>query len=180
MQTEINRLSIADGLIANDLNLLACTLKSCSEQEARNLVDDVFRYAALDISTRDKIAQMTETDIDRLQRYETEHRGTLFDIILKCYETDSITARQHRASDRNSSFRRYFGSVLVFFAACYIVFITWMPIPENNIRFADTILGFLLGTVITTVINFFFGSSSFRKANSSDQEDPPDNGIHEK
>ena len=45
------------------------------------------------------------------------------------------------------------------FAAGYIGFITFGHIPEDNQRFADTILGFLLGTVVATILQFFFGSS---------------------
>jgi hypothetical protein len=44
-------------------------------------------------------------------------------------------------------------------AALYIAFITFGEIPEANVRFADTILGFLLGTVVATIIQFFMGSS---------------------
>lgn len=44
-------------------------------------------------------------------------------------------------------------------AAVYIGFITFSVIPDTNIRFADTILGFILGTVIATMLNFWFGSS---------------------
>lgn len=45
------------------------------------------------------------------------------------------------------------------FAAGYIGFITFGTIPADNQRFADTILGFLLGTVVATILQFFFGSS---------------------
>lgn len=45
------------------------------------------------------------------------------------------------------------------FAAGYIAFITFGTIPADNQRFADTILGFLLGTVVATILQFFFGSS---------------------
>ena len=34
-----------------------------------------------------------------------------------------------------------------------------LEIPKENIRFADTILGFLLGTIISAIIQFFYGSS---------------------
>jgi hypothetical protein len=34
-----------------------------------------------------------------------------------------------------------------------------MTIPAANVRFADTVLGFLLGTIIATIINYFYGSS---------------------
>lgn len=55
--------------------------------------------------------------------------------------------------------RNTLAAVWTTFAIVYILFITFHDIPENNIRFADTILGFLLGTVVATIINFFFGSS---------------------
>lgn len=52
------------------------------------------------------------------------------------------------------------------FAMGYIVGITMFDIPQSNVRFADTILGFLLGTVISVIISFFFGSS--RQSQSKD------------
>lgn len=44
-------------------------------------------------------------------------------------------------------------------AVGYIFLITFLTIPEANVRFADTTLGFLLGTIVATIINYFFGSS---------------------
>lgn len=52
-----------------------------------------------------------------------------------------------------------FASLWSLFAATYIGFITFGHIPQDNQRFADTILGFLLGTVVATILQFFFGSS---------------------
>ena len=53
----------------------------------------------------------------------------------------------------------YFATFWSCCAALYIGFITFGPIPAANVRFADTILGFILGTVIASIMNFFFGSS---------------------
>lgn len=44
-------------------------------------------------------------------------------------------------------------------AVVYIFMITFMTIPTANVRFADTVLGFLLGTIVATIINYFYGSS---------------------
>ena len=44
-------------------------------------------------------------------------------------------------------------------AVIYIGFVTFSEIPVANVRFADTILGFLLGTVIATMLNYWLGSS---------------------
>lgn len=42
----------------------------------------------------------------------------------------------------------------------YIFMITFVNIPVDNVRFSDTVLGFLLGTVIATIMNYFLGSSN--------------------
>lgn len=44
-------------------------------------------------------------------------------------------------------------------AVVYIFMITFVNIPAANVRFADTVLGFLLGTIVATIINYFYGSS---------------------
>lgn len=46
----------------------------------------------------------------------------------------------------------------------YIFGITFLGVPKDNVRFADTILGFMLGTLIATMIQFFFGSSKSSQA----------------
>ena len=45
------------------------------------------------------------------------------------------------------------------FSALYIVLITFIDISPQATRFADTILGFMLGTLIATMITYFYGSS---------------------
>jgi len=41
----------------------------------------------------------------------------------------------------------------------YFFSVTFIPIPEQGQRFADIILGFLLGTAVATIIGFFYGNS---------------------
>lgn len=45
------------------------------------------------------------------------------------------------------------------FSAGYLTAITFLPIPEENLRFADMFSGFLLGTVISSLIQYRYGSS---------------------
>lgn len=49
-------------------------------------------------------------------------------------------------------------------ACLYIGFITFADIPEKNLRFVDTILGVVIGGVITTLLSFFYGSSQGSRA----------------
>jgi hypothetical protein len=77
--------------------------------------------------------------------------------------TADARAMQVAALDQSDVFSKRFTMYLTSFwsvcAAVYIGFITFSVIPESNVRFADTILGFILGTVIATMLNFWFGSS---------------------
>ena len=49
------------------------------------------------------------------------------------------------------------------FAMVYFAFVTFGTVAESGIRMADTILGVLIGTVLTGFFNFFFGSSKGSK-----------------
>lgn len=77
--------------------------------------------------------------------------------------TADARAMQVAALAQSDVFSKRFTMYLTAFwslcAAAYVGFITFSIIPEQNVRFADTILGFILGTVIATMLNFWFGSS---------------------
>jgi hypothetical protein len=74
-------------------------------------------------------------------------------------------AREMQAAALNQSdifskrFVYYFAAFWSLCSVAYIGFITFANIPAANVRFADTILGFLLGTVVATILNFFYGTS---------------------
>jgi hypothetical protein len=56
-------------------------------------------------------------------------------------------------------FTYYFIAAWSVFAMVYIPAMTFCDIPEKNVRFADTILGFLLGTIVASMFAFLLGSS---------------------
>lgn len=53
----------------------------------------------------------------------------------------------------------YFAAAWSIFCFIYIPTITFLSIPVANQRFADTILGFLLGTILASMFGFFYGNS---------------------
>lgn len=53
----------------------------------------------------------------------------------------------------------WYAAFITLFACSYIAAITFFTVPESSTRFADTALGFILGTMISAVIQFFYGSS---------------------
>lgn len=71
-------------------------------------------------------------------------------------------AMQTAAFKQNDPFVKRFIYYLASFwsvvATAFIFLIVVYPIPEANLRFADVVLGFVLGTIIATIIQFFFGS----------------------
>lgn len=110
-----------------------------------------------------------EAEFERLIRdYELEE--------LKMILTDVADARdlQKTALGQNDIFSKRFlywlaaGSLFLGFV--YIFVITFVTIPESNQRFADTILGVVIATIITTIYNFFFGSSKGSKDKDEKQQ----------
>lgn len=53
----------------------------------------------------------------------------------------------------------YFAIFWSIFAVVYLTSITFIEIPKENIRFADTVVGFTLATIVGTLMGFFYGNS---------------------
>ena len=53
----------------------------------------------------------------------------------------------------------YFIAVWSCFAIVFIPSLIWAPIPESGQRYADTILGYVMGTIVTSMFAFLLGSS---------------------
>jgi ABC-type phosphate/phosphonate transport system permease subunit len=72
---------------------------------------------------------------------------------------------QKVALQQNDLFSKRFVYYLATFwsivGASYLFFATFTTVV--NPKMADTVLGFLLGTIVATIINFFFGSSQGSK-----------------
>lgn len=115
-----------------------------------------------------KLAEIELNKQDILQKFILEKREQELREDKMSYEnTDSARRMQMAALSQGDIFSKrfayYFGAIWSLAAMVYIGFITFGYIPPENTRFADTILGFVLGTVVATIINFFFGSSNGSK-----------------
>lgn len=83
----------------------------------------------------------------------------------KAYLADTQSARQMQIAALQQSdvfskrFVYYFAIGWSVATMVYLAAATFAPIPPAQLRLADTILGFMLGTLISTIIQFFFGSS---------------------
>jgi len=85
-------------------------------------------------------------------------------------------AALQQGDSRAKHFVMDFGWFWSVFACAYIGFITFGSIPAANVRFADTILGFVLGTIVSTVLNFFYGSAH----SSNDKQETIKEVLHDK
>jgi hypothetical protein len=124
-------------------------------------------------------SELTPQDTITLRQFEMEHEEELMKMKLEedkltkaideMYLVDTQNARgmQVAALEQEDklakNFIYYFAIFWSLAAAGYICAITFMNIPETSIRFADTILGFLLGTIVAQIISFFYGSSKSSK-----------------
>jgi hypothetical protein len=109
---------------------------------------------------------MNAEDITRLRERAMQHEEFMVEQANK--NTADARAMQIAALINGNGISRSFVYVLATFwslvAASYIFMITMVTIPTDNVRFADTVLGFILATVVATILNFFFGSSAGSKA----------------
>jgi hypothetical protein len=126
-------------------------------------------------------ASLSKEDYVKLKQFEMDHEEELIRLrqeddklsvaIDKMYLDDVANARkmQEAALAQNDVTSKRFIYNFAWFwslmACIYLGFVTFGEIPQQNVRFADTILGFVLGTLISTIIFFFFGTSrsSYKK-----------------
>jgi hypothetical protein len=120
-------------------------------------------------------ATLSEEDKLKLKQYEMEHEAELMDLQLKnnalgvelekAYLADRQSARDMQIAALGQSdlfakrFIYYFAIAWSVFAMVYVGAITMFQIPTANVRFADTVLGFLLGTVVSGLMSFFYSST---------------------
>ena len=108
--------------------------------------------------------ELTAEDKQKIMDSQIEIMKIDFEKIkLDFDKTNSARDMQKVALQQDDTFSKryvyYLATFWSFVAVGYIFLITFITIPEANIRFADTTLGFLLGTIVATIINYFFGSS---------------------
>jgi hypothetical protein len=108
---------------------------------------------------------MTQDDIKALRDRAMQHEEFMVEQANK--NTADARAMQVAALNQTDLFSKRFVMYLAMFwsitAVLYIFLITFTVIPVLNVRFVDTVLGFLLGTVVATILNFFLGSSASSK-----------------
>jgi hypothetical protein len=99
-------------------------------------------YASLKQAAMKHEEFMAEMDLKNMEGARNMHMSAM--------KSDDIVVRQ---------FPYWFMGFWSVLSASYIGMITFASIPEQNVRFADTILGFVLGTMVASMFQFLLGSS---------------------
>ena len=143
--------SIVSGLIANGLPKVA-------DAVIEKGVDYVQDKMGIELKPE---GQATKEDYAKLQAEAMKHEEFMAELDLKNME--GARNMQLKAMDSEDPLVRRFVYFFIagwsILSALYIGFITFGYIPEQNIRFADTILGFVLGTMVASMFQFLLGSS---------------------
>jgi uncharacterized membrane protein YwzB len=143
--------SIVSGLITNGLPKVADAVM----EKGVDYVQD-----KLGIQLKPE-GEATKEDYAKIQAEANRHEEFMAENDLK--NMQGARAMQEKAMDSDDPLVRRFVYFFIAFwsvlSATYLGFITFGTIPEANVRFADTIVGFVLGTMVAAMFQFLLGSS---------------------
>ena len=143
--------SIVSGLISNGLPKVADAVMEKG-------VDYVQDKLGVELKPE---GQMNPEDVSKLKEAAMKHEEFMAEMDLKNMEGARNMQLQAMQSDDPlvRRFVYYFIAFWSILSSIYIGCITFIDIPDENVRFADTILGFVLGTMVASMFQFLLGSS---------------------
>ena len=143
--------SIVSGLISNGLPKVA-------DAVIEKGVDYVQDKMGIQLKPE---GEATKEDYAKIQAEANRHEEFMAENDLK--NMQGARAMQEKAMDSDDPlvrrFAYYFMGAWSLFAMIVIPCLIWVPIPENQMRFADAFQGFLLGTIVAAMFQFLLGSS---------------------
>lgn len=159
--------TVGNLLISNGVKVLGNTIKNATEDGLEKVNDLVKENTGIELFDTER--ELTDEQYLELKKLESNHATELCNLMVeyaKVAAADTANAREaytKALATYPGWFQTNFIYVFAFFwsifATVYILLITVTNIPAENQRFADTILGFVLGTVIASMLQFFYGSS---------------------
>lgn len=150
-------------LLQNGLNLLGNAVLA----KGQDWVENKIGVKLAPNLTPEQIVQLKQAEMlheaELLRIAQEDRKLDLAEIDALLRDTQSARSMQTAALNQEDVFAKrfiyYFSIFWGLFAALYVAAITFGNVPEQNVRFADTVLGFLLGTLISQIVAFFYGSS---------------------
>jgi hypothetical protein len=144
-------MSIVNGLIANNMPKVA-------DAVIEKGVDYVQEKMGITLKPEH---EATKEDYEKWNAEAAKHEEFMAELDEKSRQR--ATDMQMKAMDSDDPFIRRF---LYYFIGCWSAFsmvfipcLIWASIPESGQRYADTILGYVMGTIVTSMFAFLLGSS---------------------
>jgi hypothetical protein len=126
---------------------------SAATGDFKGVVKEVGDILGMDTSEEGKA--LSEEFKLKLEEFELEYARLLV------ADRDSARDMQKKSLDTSDKFSSRFIYYLAIFwsfiGATFIVLVFFVSPPEENLRLVDTLEGFLLGTIVSTIIGYFFG-----------------------
>jgi hypothetical protein len=144
-------MSIVNGLIANNMPKVA-------DAVIEKGVDYVQEKMGITLKPEH---EATKEDYEKWNAEAAKHEEFMAELDEKSRQR--ATDMQMKAMESDDPLIRRF---LYYFIACWSLFsmifipcLIWASIPESGQRYADTILGYVMGTIVTSMFAFLLGSS---------------------
>jgi hypothetical protein len=143
--------SIVSGLIQNNMHKVADAVMDKG-------VDYVEQKMGIKLKPE---GEATKEDYEKWNAEAAKHEEFMAEMDLKNMEgaRNMQLAAMQSEDPLVRRFVYFFISFWSILSAAYIGCITFVDIPDENVRFADTILGFVLGTMVAGMFQFLLGSS---------------------
>jgi hypothetical protein len=166
--------AIAPGLAQKGLDLLSGAILGATDKGVEKLTEVVRQSTGIDIT---QPAELDNDAVERLRIWERENaawlsylaevdRNDVERMRVQAADLDSARAMQNAAIASNERVtQRFLYFFATFLTGLTFVFIFWASFGHDfaanpgSERIIDTILGFLLGVALSSIVQFFFGSS---------------------
>jgi len=160
--------SVGGLLVEKGLSFIKDLFSGMTDHGAILAKEFIKEKTGVDVTSKEQLTALTTEDTDRLKQTVLDNMDTLMDLKIRYRQQDLnnvISAREMNMQMAEHgvrgfmSFTNFIALILILFMVTFFPCMVFLTIPEDNVRFADTILGFMLGSVVGVVVNFYFGSS---------------------
>lgn len=151
-----------------DLKILPSIFLHCTEDMCHRICEDIKDETSIDLLDTHQISELDDAKIAALFDYEEKHIDNLITLVAQSPHEDKKTRNRYNgtaetkftvANDRIAWAVFWYAIFLSVSAIGFVLLLVVYPIAPQNVRFADTALGYILGSMISPVISFYFGSS---------------------
>src|SRR3989339_1509362 len=173
--------AIAPELAKRGLDLLSGIFRGEDNQDADQVSEWIKEKTGIEVNDIAE-GKITEDQWVKLKAFELEHQEQLLEYRksmdahalelekLRMEDTKNARTAQSGRDENDDPFIRRFTYVYAFlitvltfvfiFMAAFFPTLFDKELPDQSWRIIDTVLGFLLGVGLSTIIQFYFGSSS--------------------